>query len=98
MIGRMLFMQRLEQREKGFLVSRLDRTRDVFVFLLERLVGPARRTEKIDQRSAIKSANLRGAILPAVRNIADVVPEKFQVQPKTAIGANPHDFSKRLEI
>src|ERR1700736_4140736 len=97
-IGWMLFVQRLEQREECFLVGCLYRARDIFVFLLQRFVRLARRTEKIDQRSPIKCADCRRAILPAVRNVADVVPEKFQVQPETAVGLNAYDFTKLFEI
>src|SRR5467141_2422359 len=98
MIGRMFFMQGLEQREERFFVSRLNRTRDVLVFLLKRFVRLARRTEKIDERTPIKGADLGRAILPGVRNVADVVPKKSQVQPKAAIGTDAHDLAKWLEI
>ena len=93
----MPFVQRLKQGEERFLVSRLDRARDVFVFLLNRLVRLARRSEKIDQGTPIKRADLRRAILPGIRNVSDVVPKKFQVQSKTAIGLNADDFAKRFE-
>ena len=97
-IGRMPFVERLQQREERFLVSHLDRARQVFVFLLERLVRCSRRTEKIDQRPTVEGADLGRAILPAVGNVSDVVPEIFQVQPKAAIGLNEHDFTERFEI
>src|SRR5207237_10433375 len=48
-IERMPFMQRLKQGEERFLIGRLNRTRDVFVFLLERFVRWALRPEELDQ-------------------------------------------------
>ena len=89
----MPFVERLQQREERFLVSHLDRARQVFVFLLERLVRCSRRTEKIDQRPTVEGADHGRAILPAVGNVSDVVPEIFQVQPKAAIELNEHDFT-----
>ena len=94
----MPFVERLQQREERFLVSHLDRARQVFVFLLERLVRCSRRTQQVDQRTPAKCADLGRAIVPAIGDISDVVPEIFQVQPKAAIGLNEHDFTERFEI
>jgi hypothetical protein len=38
-----------------------------------------------------------GAILPGVRNVFDVVTEKFQVQSKTAVGFDTDDFAEWFE-
>src|SRR4029077_19108976 len=90
-VARVLFVQRLEQREKRLLISCLDRSRNVLVLLLERLVRFSRRSEKIDQRPAIQRAYLGRAILPAVRKFGGVMPKISQAQPKTAVGTNAHD-------
>ena len=94
----MLSVQRLKQGEERLLVSCLDRTGEVLVFLFKRFVWFSRRTEKIDQCLAIKSAHFGSTIFPRVGNTADVVPEKFQIQSKTAVGSNPDDFAERFEI
>ena len=97
-VARMLFMQRLEQSEKRFFVGGLHRAREVLVFLFNRLVRFARRTEEIDQRAPIKCADLGRAIFPSVGNIADVVPKNFQIQSKGPVGAYAHDFAEWIEI
>src|SRR4029453_6950170 len=53
-LGRMFFVQLLQEREERFLVSRLDRTRDVFVFLFDWMVGLSRGARKTNPRGGQK--------------------------------------------
>src|ERR1700730_16222454 len=93
----MLFVQRLEQREKRFLVHRLHGARDVLVFLLERLIRLPWRAEKIDKVIPVKRSHFRRAILPGVRNVIGVVTKIFEVQPESSIGSNPNDLAQLFE-
>src|SRR5947209_16339896 len=69
----------------------------MLVLLFNVIVWFSRRPEKIDERMAIKGADFRRAIFPRVGNVADMVPEKFQIQPEGSVGTNPHDLAKRIE-
>ena len=93
----MLFVQRLEQREKRFLVNRLHGSRDVLVFLLERLIRLPRRAEKIDKVIPVKRSHFRRAILPGVRNVVRVMTKIFEVQPESSIGSNANDLAQLFE-
>ena len=97
MFGWVLFMQRLEQCKKRSLVDRLRGTRDVHVFLFERLVRLSRLTQKIDKCISIKHADFRRAIIPGVRNLVGMVPEIFQVQSKRSVRLKPDDVAELIE-
>src|SRR6185369_14835826 len=50
------------------------------------------RPEKFIQRGRVKNSNLRSAVLPTVRDIFHVMPEKSEIQVKRAVGLQSNDL------
>src|SRR2546423_13206593 len=91
-------MERIEQREKRFLVDGLGGAGQILVPLLERIGSSPSRTEQVDEGFTIESADFRRAIIPAVGNVVGMMPEIFQTEFERAVWLDTNQLTHLLEI